>query len=162
MIAPFPETSPVRRKGWLTALIVSSVTAMVLGSVSSHPKGNDRDGYVGAERCKICHRPQYLSWAETAHRRATRRLAPEERTRECLRCHATGPEALPGVQCEACHGPGANYWPAEIMRDPQKARAAGLVPQKKTVCLQCHASDLPNHESTFSMPPMDQWPATIH
>ena len=108
--------------------------------------------YVGAEKCKLCHRSIYESWARTTHRQATERLTVGERATGCIRCHATGPKALPGVQCEACHGPGASYWPPEIMMDPAKAREAGLISPTESTCRACHGSGLPNQSSRFLMP----------
>src|SRR5512147_2541395 len=48
--------------------------------------------YVGADKCKMCHKLEFGSWQETPHARATdvarastaRAFAPE-----CLKCHAT-------------------------------------------------------------------------
>lgn len=108
--------------------------------------------FIGAERCKLCHRSVYQAWTTTAHRRSTERLRPEERSPECLRCHATGPEALPGVQCEACHGAGGNFWPPEVMMDPEKAREAGLMEPDESACRACHGRGFPNHSSRFTMP----------
>jgi hypothetical protein len=71
---------------------------------------------VGANRCKGCHRIQYDSWAATGH--------PEK-----------------GVDCEYCHGAGADYVPVKVMKDPAAARAAGLVDPTKAMCVKCHAKD---------------------
>jgi hypothetical protein len=118
--------------------------------------------FVRAERCRLCHRSIYQTWAATAHRKATVRINPEDRSRDCLRCHATGPNELSGVQCEACHGPGGNYSRPEIMIDPEKAREAGLVEANEPLCRTCHGSGLPNHSSRFSMPEAAEWPAATH
>lgn len=67
----------------------------------------------------------------------------------CLRCHTTGAgqkaekfldgfDHADGVQCEACHGAGSEYWPEAIMRDPPAARQAGLTTIRKESCLKCH------------------------
>ena len=109
-------------------------------------------GFIGAERCRLCHRLVYRAWTMTSHRRSTERLSPEERSPECLRCHATGPEALGGVQCEACHGAGGNFWPPEVMMDSEKAREAGLQEPDESRWRTCHGSGLPNHSSLFAMP----------
>ena len=53
----------------------------------------------------------------------------------CLGCHATASDVEAwqldptfhiedGVQCERCHGPGSEYKPEAIMRDPPAARSA--------------------------------------
>lgn len=74
---------------------------------------------VGVDRCKMCHRLQYNSWAASAH--------------------ATGKPAL--LDCESCHGPGSEYAKITIMRDPEKAKAAGLVIPGKSFCTEsCHSA----------------------
>lgn len=70
---------------------------------------------VGADKCKVCHKIQFASWAETAHARRT-----------------------PPLECESCHGPGSEYKALSIMKDPEKARAAGLVIPTATFCANCH------------------------
>jgi len=69
---------------------------------------------------------------------------------KCLRCHTTGAmmgedrlvgagfDRADGVQCEACHGPGSEYWPEAVMRDPRAARRTGLMPVVAETCLTCH------------------------
>ena len=67
----------------------------------------------------------------------------------CLRCHATGAghdaasfepgfDMRDGVQCESCHGPGADYSPEAVMLDRPAAKAAGLREQGPEVCTDCH------------------------
>ena len=72
---------------------------------------------IGADKCKVCHKVQFASWAETAH--AKRK---------------------PPLDCEGCHGPGSEYKSLTIMKDPEKAKAAGLVMPAATFCASCHAS----------------------
>lgn len=72
---------------------------------------------IGAEKCKVCHKVQFASWADTAHARRT-----------------------PPLDCESCHGPGSEYKALAIMKDPEKARAAGLVIPTATFCAKCHTS----------------------
>jgi hypothetical protein len=124
--------------------------------------GPTESTFVGAERCKLCHRSIYQAWASTAHRRATDSTTVGDRPRGCLRCHATGPAGLAGVQCEACHGPGRNYSRPEVMMDPDKARQAGLVEPSESLCRTCHGSGLPEHSSQFSMPEAADLPLAVH
>jgi hypothetical protein len=66
----------------------------------------------------------------------------------CLACHATGeapagPVVAVEVGCEACHGAGAAYAEADLMRDRPVAQALGLTdvstPQARAaVCAGCH------------------------
>ena len=73
---------------------------------------------VGAEKCKMCHKVQYESWAASKH--ATK--------------------ADPKVDCETCHGAGSDYKTMSVMKDPEKAKAAGLIakPDKATCMEKCH------------------------
>jgi hypothetical protein len=115
--------------------------------------------YVGGERCKLCHRTLYESWSATSHGRSQIALAGEER---CLSCHATSGRALPAVQCEACHGPGSDYLPAEIMIDPEKAAMAGLVRPSIVICERCHENEEEGHRGRLRMPERSEWPRWIH
>lgn len=72
---------------------------------------------IGAEKCKTCHKVQFASWAESAHAKRT-----------------------PPLDCENCHGPGSEYKAMAIMKDPEKARAAGMVIPTATFCAKCHTS----------------------
>jgi hypothetical protein len=66
--------------------------------------------------------------------------APKAYNYSCFQCHTTGPQetpgnfedwAEPGVQCEACHGPGSNHIPNPSARDNYVNTAA-------SACGQCH------------------------
>jgi len=98
--------------------------------------------YVGAEKCKMCHKVQYASWLETTHAKATddaKGSTDPAFEAKCLGCHATNSdEALAGVQCEACHGAGADFKKMSIMKDPEAAAANGLVIPTQATCDGCH------------------------
>jgi len=101
--------------------------------------------YVGAEKCKMCHKAEFTSWAETTHAKATEH-AKASTTRtfgpDCLKCHATNSnEALAGVQCEACHGAGSDYKQMSIMKDEAQAVANGLVIPSQATCDKCHTGE---------------------
>lgn len=133
---------------------------------------------------------QFAKWQLTAHAKAYTSLAqPESREivrlsgltgdahqqRMCLGCHATASEAedwekLPefriedGMQCEACHGPGSEYATEEVMRDPRKARAAGLMMPTKDDCRICHRPK-GSHDTVLKRKPFDidaAWEAIAH
>lgn len=70
---------------------------------------------VGADACGDCHDVQFESWAGSAHAGRT-----------------------PPLDCEDCHGPGSQYKAKAVMKDPAKARAAGLVIPDKAFCAKCH------------------------
>ncbi len=109
------------------------VGAFVLGEEDAAPTN------IGAEKCgKMCHKVQYNSWLETDHAKAMESLKPEEQKKEdCLSCHRMA-EGLDGVQCESCHGPGSEYKSMSAMKDPEKAKAAGLKAPDEALCKTCH------------------------
>jgi peroxiredoxin len=112
--------------------------------------------YVGAEACRDCHRREYEQWAHTPHAAAFAPLLQQGRgtERQCTRCHSTG-QGRPGgflqeaatqapmtnVQCEVCHGPGADH----VASRPELKRATiyGITNQCsfciiQGVCTTCH------------------------
>jgi hypothetical protein len=129
--------------------------------------------FVGAEKCKMCHNApakgaQFTKWSVSNHAKAFATLASEEaktiatakgiadpqKAPECLRCHVAGSGApaakltdkyktADGVSCEACHGPGGDYWKMDVMKDKAKAAAAGLVMPTEETCKTCHNADSP-------------------
>ncbi|MCD6533768.1 MAG: hypothetical protein J7L25_06795 [Deltaproteobacteria bacterium] len=103
--------------------------------------------YLGDQACLGCHLDMAENWRETRHARALATLEKKGRENdvECLRCHVTGmhdKHAVGGfasiqetpwmtnVQCESCHGPGANH-----AQNPsqKKMKMAGV-----KSCLTCH------------------------
>jgi hypothetical protein len=119
--------------------------------------GGPKD-FTGADACGSCHPTILASWKRTAHARASDGSVLGARAGDgaCLTCHATS-RKLPGVQCESCHGPGAAYSPADIMRDRSLARALGLR-EAMSSCMRCHVG------STSPRPfdPVRGWAAIRH
>jgi nitrate/TMAO reductase-like tetraheme cytochrome c subunit len=107
--------------------------------------------YIGVSKCKLCHKLQYDSWSKLAHAKALEAVPEADRSKpECLKCHATGGQAdLPGVQCEACHGPGSEYKSIKVMKDKDAALAAGLVLPDEKTCKGCHEN------APHEVPPFD-------
>lgn len=70
---------------------------------------------IGATKCGICHKPQHASWSESAHAKRQ-----------------------PPLDCESCHGAGSEYKSLTVMKDAEKAKAAGLVLPTATFCATCH------------------------
>jgi hypothetical protein len=124
----------------------------------------DAADYVTAKKCRMCHMKQYKSWEQTRMAKAFDLLKPgvaaESKTAagldadknytadaSCTGCHAVnGSPEMPGVQCEACHGPGSDY--LKIMmtnRDYKKEEllAKGLTNPTETVCTRCHNEKSP-------------------
>lgn len=104
--------------------------------------GYAQHSYIGAEKCKMCHKVQYDSWLSTRHAKATETAKASSKWKfepSCLSCHATNKdEVLAGVQCEACHGPGSDYKAMSIMKDREKAIANGLIIPTQENCNSCH------------------------
>ena len=145
------------------ALIVFVAALLVaLGSVGIAQEEKKKPAktpeYVGAKKCKMCHKTEHKSWLETKHAKAYETLKPEDRKKDsCIVCHITGfgvaDTVFEGVQCEACHGPGSLYKSMKIMnkkkykadREVQHKLAveAGLlIPDEKT-CTGCHNKKSP-------------------
>ena len=106
--------------------------------------------YAGWQTCAECHSPILNTVAHTAHAGAFTNAAfaanGGQTNLSCLPCHTVGyglptgfislakTPKLAGVQCENCHGPGANH--AANPDDPT------LVPRVEiaaTMCGGCHA-----------------------
>lgn len=101
---------------------------------------------VGAETCKSCHPLAYEAWRYGPHARGVEAL-PEARRKDarCTSCHAPDVDkGLAGVSCETCHGPGRLYSPSYVMRDPELARAVGLVDPGERTCAVCHTESTPS------------------
>jgi hypothetical protein len=69
---------------------------------------------VGDAKCRMCHKLQHDSWSESPHK-------------------------AKGLDCEGCHGGGADFM--KVMRDRTAAIAAGLVLPRKAFCKTCHKAD---------------------
>ncbi len=125
--------------------------------------------YVGAKKCKFCHKDQYDSWEKTSHAKAWASLSEEEQKQQkCATCHVTGHddkgEIITGVECEACHGPGSEYKSPKIMNkkkwaaNPEEyekmAVEAGLIYPTEEVCVNCHKKEGNPHFKPFDFSKM--------
>lgn len=119
--------------------------------------------YVGAAKCKICHKGEakgkiYETWAASKHAKAFQILLDkkENANPKCLECHVTGygkasgygskgtvDSLLTAIGCESCHGPGSEYQKMAIMKDRTKALAAGLIIPDAKTCVTCHNEKSP-------------------
>jgi Cytochrome c554 and c-prime len=142
------------------------VFGVILFVTVSELSATERASFVGAERCRLCHRDVHESWLATPHASASASVwgaasSADDQDR-CLTCHATAGRERLGVQCEACHGPGSEYAQPEIMIDPEKAALAGLARISIAVCERCHENDEPGHRGKLVMPRRSEWKLTIH
>jgi len=100
-----------------------------------------------SESCAQCHKAEYEVWKNSRHSHAFAALEEKQRMFDgnCVGCHSLGfrdrgfvsVKATPqfaNVQCESCHGPGAEHI---------KAPTAGnyKTPPKNQSCLVCHDRD---------------------
>ncbi len=112
---------------------------------------------------------QLKVWQESKHAKAFATLGTKEakaiaekagvkgdpqKEPQCVKCHVTafGVDASmlgekfkmeDGVQCEACHGPGADYKAIKTMKDKKAAIDAGLVIPDEKTCRTCHNEQAP-------------------
>jgi cytochrome c554/c'-like protein len=133
--------------------------------------------YVGVKKCKACHNSekggaQFKKWSETKHAKAYETLAgplaksiamkkgiaDPQTAAACLQCHQTGHGepanrfaatfvATDGVQCESCHGAGADYMKKKTMEGiangTLKGEDYGLMIPSKERCVLCHNEQSP-------------------
>ena len=99
---------------------------------------------------------EILSSSEALDIGAPLGIISPQRSDECLRCHQTAYnlslddlresfDPTRGVQCESCHGPGADYSSLPVMRDREQALANGLLIPNVQTCRHCHNSDSPTY-----------------
>lgn len=119
--------------------------------------------YAGAGSCEECHAEAVAAWKLSPHANAERSLGTKAKEPACLTCHAPQKKkGLDGVSCEACHGPGKAYKADFVMRDPELARAVGLVEPAEKQCLVCHDASSPSLEPfvwAHKRAALDHWSA---
>lgn len=107
-----------------------------------------RGRFVGADTCATCHVAEHRQWLTTPHASAMQTLRKVNRGLHpgCVPCHVVGydreggyqisaPQAsLEGVQCETCHGSGAEH-----VRAPSRANIRRS--PDRNVCVECHNTD---------------------
>lgn len=153
----------MKRTLYLLALTV--FTAPAAGAQASH-------AYVGAKGCAMCHKSekqgsQLAIWEKSQHSKAYTTLTSEKANEiakakgittpaaeapACLKCHAIAGDAKAdvkdGVQCESCHGAGADYKAMSVMKVKADAVAKGMMAftDKAAIeaqCKTCHNAESP-------------------
>ncbi len=111
---------------------------------------NSSNFYLGSRACEPCHTVSVKKWAKSQHSQAFASLVKKGREEdvECLKCHVTGIgeksatggfisfNSTPGmvdVQCEVCHGAGANH-----AQEPLQYKMRIMVEKG---CRSCHTAD---------------------
>ena len=132
------------------ALLLFSIALLAQPGPEKKPEAPVKHEYIGARMCNMCHKKGGIedSWKASPHAQAFEVLNRVQRKdKDCLRCHSTGimptGHLLRGVQCEACHGPGSDYKSLKIMKNPDLAKANGLLPVNEKTCRKCHLDVLP-------------------
>lgn len=119
--------------------------------------------FVGSERCSACHANQHSNWFATLHAGALETLESigQENNSVCLPCHTVGfgeaggfvdrstTNALAGVGCESCHGPGRDH--VENVNDASLRPIIGI---ESDTCAQCHTGE---HHPNF-----EDWEMSAH
>ena len=155
--------------------------------------GLAQNKYVGVKMCAMCHKNdktgnQFGIWQKSKHSEAYKVLTSDTANAiakkaglkttaaaspECLGCHTITADAKlcdktfdakDGVQCETCHGPGSGYKTMTLMKDKDKAVAAGLMLYKddkeiEKKCVTCHNDKSPTFKA-FKF--ADMWPKIKH
>ena len=127
------------------------------------PADDDKPTYVGVKACNRCHKKAVDFWSKTVHARAWTTLVDKNKqyNYDCTGCHATGwlrpggshlasveSAGLTAVQCEVCHGAGADYKSLAVMKDKAASIKAGMkaYPDKAAIeaqCKTCHNEKSP-------------------
>ena len=124
---------------------VKELHAQAVASRAPSPASGCGREFVGVRVCASCHPGRYAAWRRSPHAKAFATLEAKSRQYDpdCLACHAVAYECAGGevdreslrkfaaVQCESCHGPGADH-----------ARTQGHTPMSTVLaCPRCHTPD---------------------
>lgn len=113
----------------------SAAASAPMAATPAEPVGpGDQYSEKGADTCLNCHDEE----ADTA----TFSTAPIFKTRHAQRADKRGPFGPGGLQCEACHGPGARHSAKGskkvLTTNSFKANSFMTVEQRNQPCLACH------------------------
>jgi hypothetical protein len=141
--APVAAKSSPARAGGLPEVARRGEAAGSAGAAQAPAPGKP---FLTATACATCHSKEHEIWYASTHARAFETLvkANQDFNPECVKCHVTGFARAEGflnarqtpdlmnVQCEACHGNGAEH-----VRVPQ-APFGKVAPRQ---CFTCHTKE---------------------
>lgn len=126
---------------------IGQVQARMAEAEAAGYKPPEDSPYVTSETCGRCHQAEYKIWEKTRHAHAFDILETRERAFDaaCVGCHSVGFQqqgfvnikATPqfaNVQCESCHGPGAEH-----VKMPKAGHYQ--TPAAPASCIVCHDRD---------------------
>ena len=138
----------------LASVVVAGMAASIL--TTSDVDGQEKATYKGSDKCKSCHKDQYVAWSEMKHSHALASLKPEQiasgkddQGRACVSCHVTGygqggftsSEATPkleNVGCESCHGAGSIHVKTMLTAMMEETEVTDKHISRNISCVQCH------------------------
>lgn len=149
----------------LQRILLSAAFILVAGSVNAQDKpAAPAHAYIGVKKCMMCHKGEakgnvHEKWLATKHANAFKTLVDKkdgsDKKAECLACHTTGynnggyvtgaanAAEFEGVQCESCHGAGADF-KLTHNKDLAAAAKAGFVAKPNVeTCKTCHNEKSP-------------------
>lgn len=154
-----------RAAGLLLACLILVVLMGIVCPGSMPPPGDSEVAgkYVGATRCSQCHSNIHSQWSQTLHAKALDSLEAigQGSNAACLGCHTVGfgeeggfvsravTNALAGVQCESCHGPGRDH-----VDNVANESLRPKIDISATACGKCHTGT--------DQPQFDQWVGSRH
>lgn len=133
-------------------------------ALAANNPGGQASAYVQSEACAKCHVAEYESWRNSRHSHAFAALETKQRTFDaaCIGCHSLGFQKpggfinikatpqLANVQCESCHGPGAEHLAQPTAKNYK-------TPPKNESCLICH-----DRENSPDFDFAKYWPVIAH
>ena len=153
----------------LTLVAVAAGAVFAVNAAGAQAAGH---AYVGEKGCAMCHKTEKAGaqagiWEKSKHAQAYVTLTtpaadaiakakgiagPAAAAPACLKCHAIVGDAKAdvkdGVQCESCHGAGADYKNMAVMKVKADAVAKGMTAFAdkaaiEAMCKTCHNADSP-------------------
>jgi 2',3'-cyclic-nucleotide 2'-phosphodiesterase (5'-nucleotidase family) len=132
--------------------------------LAANNPGGQASPYVQSEACAKCHVQEYEIWKNSRHTHAFAALETKKRLYDaaCIGCHSLGFQKpggfvnikatpqLANVQCESCHGPGADHI-------AQPTAKIYKTPPKNESCLICH-----DRENSPDFDFAKYWPVIAH